>query len=149
MDIDQHPTRKRGQRSWTDAQRAAQARTIRKHQVWKKSTGPKTPFGKSTSSRNSYKNGHYTYERRHERKILFWYSRLAAMRNKQIRHYLNFQKKKRENELLNKYGMAPKPRPWTMAFYPYFKVDPLDYRNKPPKPQSAFDYLTSLSEESW
>ena len=43
-----------------------------------------------------------------------------------------------------------------MAFYPYFKVDPLDYRNKPPKPQSAFDFLTTLSEggleildESW
>lgn len=137
-------------RLWTDADRQAARERALRVRPWEHSTGPRSALGKSIASRNSYKHGRYT----HERKILFWYVRLAAMRNKQIRHFLNFQKKKRENELLEKYGMAPNPRPWTMAFYPYFKVDPLDYRNKPPKPPSeksetkaAFDYLTSLSEE--
>jgi hypothetical protein len=40
---------------WTAERRARQAMLIRTWQPWKKSTGPRTPEGKSKSSRNAYK----------------------------------------------------------------------------------------------
>jgi hypothetical protein len=41
--------------TWTAERRALQAALIRTWQPWKKSTGPRTPEGKSKSSRNAYK----------------------------------------------------------------------------------------------
>ncbi len=47
------PKPKQGQRSWTDAQRAAQAAKLHARKIWLYSTGPKTPEGKAASSRNA------------------------------------------------------------------------------------------------
>ncbi len=44
-----------GQRSWTDAQRAEQARKLRQRQIWLASTGPRTLEGKAKSSTNARK----------------------------------------------------------------------------------------------
>lgn len=41
--------------TWTAERRAQQAALIRTWQPWKKSTGPRTPEGKSKSSRNAHK----------------------------------------------------------------------------------------------
>ena len=41
--------------TWTAERRARQAMLIHTWQPWKKSTGPRTPEGKSKSSRNAYK----------------------------------------------------------------------------------------------
>ena len=49
--------RKRGQRIWTDAQRAELAAKMRERAIWKKSTGPRTAAGKRISSRNSLRHG--------------------------------------------------------------------------------------------
>lgn len=121
MSIDQDtPKHTRGQREWTDAQRAAQGRKIRNHQIWLKSTGPKTRTGKSTSSRNSYKHGRFTFEKQ----VLRWYVRLAVKRLKQINCKRRYEEQKRENELRNKYGFPKPKRPDINAYYPYFKVHP-------------------------
>jgi len=147
--------RTRGQRVWTDAQRAEQARKIRDHHIWCQSTGPKTSAGKATSACNSYKHGRFTYEK----KILRWYTRLAVMRLKQLKCRLAYANYKRENELINQNGDSPRSKPDIMAYYPYFKVHPLDPNypkrkspKKPPKKKDpfdihdVFDYLTTLSE---
>ena len=138
----------RGQRSWTDAQRAEQARKIRDHQVWLKSTGPTTAQGKLTSSRNSYKHGRFSWEKQ----FLRWYLRLSILRVKQLKTHLNYQNYKRENELLNKYGTPKPPHPDIMAFYPYFKVHPMYAKPKrvsqprqKSENQEIFDFLTSHS----
>lgn len=148
MEPDQKP--KRGQRAWTDAQRAAQARKIRDHQIWLKSTGPKTARGKRTSSHNSYKHGRFSYEKQ----ILRWYVRMAALRLKQIKTHIAFQNQKSENELIDQYQLATKRRPDIMAYYPYFKVHPIDAhikRVRTPRQKSEnrqiFDYFTRLSGE--
>lgn len=44
-------------RRWTKAERSAQTRLIRKWKPWLYSTGPKTPGGKATASRNAFKHG--------------------------------------------------------------------------------------------
>jgi len=49
--------RKRGQRSWTPAQRHAAAMRIRAQKPWRHSSGPKTNTGKARSSLNRYKHG--------------------------------------------------------------------------------------------
>ena len=150
MDIDQKPAigRKRGQRSWTDAQRAEQAATLHARQIWLKSTGPRTFQGKRISSRNSLKHGYFSYEKQ----LIRWYIRFAALRLKQIRTHLAYHTQKRENELRDKYGIPAPKTPDTMAFYPYFKVHPL-YAKKKPRPktprepsnaQKIHDYFTSL-----
>ena len=150
--------RKKGQRSWTDAQRAEQGRRTRERQIWLKSTGPKTPKGRQISSRNSYKHGRFSYER----KIIGWYVRLAVMRNKQIKTRLAYENQKRENELRDKYGFPHPPRPDVMAYYPYFKHHPTSpearaearkQKNAKRKPKKSnhlhevFDYFTKLGEE--
>jgi len=144
------PTPKRGQRVWTDAHRETQAQKIRARQIWLKSTGPKTTEGKRISSRNSYKHGRYT----HERKILGWYTRLAAIRIKQLRTRLNLAHQNYQNELRDKYAIPAHKRPDVRAFYPYFDVHPLSPHSKlgkkPRKKQNdheIFDYFTSLSGE--
>lgn len=74
-------TRGQGQRTWTDAQRAEQARLLRSRQIWLKSTGPRTAKGKITSSRNARgihyeenqttnKIHHYIQTQKHFRKLL-------------------------------------------------------------------------------
>ena len=43
---------------WTLERRERQAELIRQWQPWKQSTGPKTPEGKATASRNAWQGGH-------------------------------------------------------------------------------------------
>lgn len=43
---------------WTPERRARQAELIRTWKPWRQATGPGTPDGKATSSRNAYKGGH-------------------------------------------------------------------------------------------
>ena len=45
--------------SWTPERRARQAALIRTWKPWQKATGPRTPDGKATASRNAYKGGHW------------------------------------------------------------------------------------------
>ena len=45
--------------SWTPERRARQAAQIRTWKPWRQATGPRTPDGKATASRNSYKGGHW------------------------------------------------------------------------------------------
>ena len=45
--------------SWTPERRARQAALIRTWRPWQKATGPRTPDGKATTSRNAYKGGHW------------------------------------------------------------------------------------------
>jgi hypothetical protein len=47
-----------GQRSWTDAQRAEQARKLNARKIWLASTGPRTVEGKLKSSQNA-RGQHY------------------------------------------------------------------------------------------
>ncbi len=56
MDTGHHP-RKRGQRTWTDAQRAQQAANLHARQIWLTSTGPRTAEGKAISRCNALKHG--------------------------------------------------------------------------------------------
>ena len=44
-------------RIWTDEDRERQARVIREHQIWLKSSGPKTQEGKNKSKMNALKHG--------------------------------------------------------------------------------------------
>jgi hypothetical protein len=44
-------------RHWTKEQRMQQSAKIRQWQPWDKSTGPNTPEGKATASRNADKGG--------------------------------------------------------------------------------------------
>ena len=70
---------RQGQRSWTDAQRAEQARKLKSRQIWLKSTGPRTIEGKAAASQNAR---HPDYEQRQAER--------AEMVN--IRTYLRTQK---------------------------------------------------------
>jgi len=54
--------RHRGQRSWTDAQRAEQTAKLRARKIWLKSTGPKTEEDKAASSQNATTHGCYGIE---------------------------------------------------------------------------------------
>lgn len=72
-------SRRQGQRAWTDAQRAEQARQLKSRKIWLKSTGPKTIEGKISSSRNAR---HADYEHRQAER--------AEMRH--IQTYLRTQK---------------------------------------------------------
>ncbi|OFW93989.1 MAG: hypothetical protein A3J37_07765 [Alphaproteobacteria bacterium RIFCSPHIGHO2_12_FULL_45_9] len=137
-------------RQWTDQQRADAATRARLYRAWARSTGPRSALGKFISSRNSYKHGRFTYEKR----LLGWYVRLAALRIKQLKTRLNYQDQKRENELIEKYGLPTPFRPDRMAFYPYFAVHPLHEKRKrvhtPRKKSQAqemFDFFTSLSDD--
>lgn len=44
-------------KGWSPERRAAMAEMARKHQIWRKSTGPKTPEGKKIVSQNAKKHG--------------------------------------------------------------------------------------------
>ena len=44
---------------WTPERRARQAALIRTWKPWQQATGPRTPDGKATASRNAYKGGHW------------------------------------------------------------------------------------------
>ena len=44
---------------WTAERRARQAELIRTWKPWQQATGPRTPDGKATTSRNAYKGGHW------------------------------------------------------------------------------------------
>ena len=45
--------------AWTPERRARQAALIRTWKPWARATGPRTPDGKATASRNAYKGGHW------------------------------------------------------------------------------------------
>ena len=45
--------------SRTPERRARQAAFIRNWKPWQQATGPRTPDGKATTSRNAYKGGHW------------------------------------------------------------------------------------------
>ena len=45
--------------SWTPERRARQAALIRTWRPWDRATGPRTPNGKATASRNAYKGGRW------------------------------------------------------------------------------------------
>jgi hypothetical protein len=45
--------------TWTPERRARQAALIRNWKPWQQSTGPRTPDGKASSSKNAYKGGHW------------------------------------------------------------------------------------------
>lgn len=108
-------------RQWTDKQRHEAAERARLHKPWSHSTGPRSALGKRTSSRNAYKHGRFTYEKQ----ILRWYVRLAALRLNQFKAHLLNEKQKFENELITKWKYHDRKKPDIMAFYPYFKVHPL------------------------
>ena len=42
---------------WTSERRAKQSRMMQVWRPWKNATGPKTPLGKKTASRNAFKGG--------------------------------------------------------------------------------------------
>ncbi len=104
--------RLQGQRSWTDAQRAEQARKLNERKIWLASTGPRTAEGKHTSSQNARSA---SYEERQELRamqrylrtqksyiaLLSFYTkqgdRLSAQTQNQIEMYLDFF----ENELID------------------------------------------------
>jgi hypothetical protein len=44
---------------WTPERRARQAALIRTWKPWTQATGPRTPDGKATASRNAYKGGQW------------------------------------------------------------------------------------------
>jgi len=44
-------------RSWTTEQREEQREAIKRWRPWEQSTGPKSPGGKATVSRNGWKGG--------------------------------------------------------------------------------------------
>ena len=43
---------------WTPQRRAHQALAIHRWKPWERSTGPRSPEGKATSSLNAYRGGH-------------------------------------------------------------------------------------------
>ncbi len=69
------------QTQWTPERRESASRRARLARPWLYSTGPRTASGKRTSSRNSYKHGHYSFEKT----VLGWYVRLCALRLKQVK----------------------------------------------------------------
>jgi hypothetical protein len=91
--------------NWSIEQRKDAARRARLHRPWLYSTGPRTAEGKRSSSRNSHKHGHYSFERQ----FIRFYLRLAALRIKQSKAFLAQQRhkhaewKKTRNELTLKY----------------------------------------------
>jgi len=44
---------------WTPERKLRQAEKIRAWKPWQQATGPRTPSGKATTSRNAYKGGHW------------------------------------------------------------------------------------------
>ena len=45
--------------SWTPERKLRQAEKIRTWKPWQQATGPRTPDGKATTSRNANKGGHW------------------------------------------------------------------------------------------
>jgi len=45
--------------TWTRERKARQAELIRTWKPWERATGPRTPDGKATASRNAFKGGHW------------------------------------------------------------------------------------------
>jgi len=68
--------------AWTPERRAKQAETIRRNKPWAKSTGPKTPEGKATSSRNADKGGRTA--QREELRAMVRHTRLGLKLLKQM-----------------------------------------------------------------
>ena len=45
--------------TWTPERKARQAALIRTWRPWEPASGPRTPNGKATASRNAFKGGHW------------------------------------------------------------------------------------------
>jgi hypothetical protein len=56
--------------SWTPERRARQAALIRTWKPWERATGPRTPTGKATASRNAYKGGTWLLLRELSRMVI-------------------------------------------------------------------------------
>ncbi len=54
---------------WTPERRARQAALIRTWKPWQQATGPRSPEGKATASRNAYKGGHWLMMRELSRMV--------------------------------------------------------------------------------
>ena len=79
--------RRQGQRTWTDAQRAEQARKLNARQIWRKSTGPRTWQGKRISSQNALKSGKFSAETKSIRTWLCFISRNLKNIKAALRHH--------------------------------------------------------------
>ncbi len=76
--------KKRGQRAWTDAQRAQAAVRARLNKPWKHSTGPKTVNGKTRSSKNAITHGLHTRAHR----VIAWWMREQARFVRSVNRYV-------------------------------------------------------------
>jgi hypothetical protein len=125
--------------NWTQQQREDAARRARLHRPWLHSTGPRTPSGKRSSSRNSYKHGHYSCERQ----FIRFYLRLCALRLKQSKAFLIGQNhkhtewKKTRNELTLKY-YKPDTNPLLVPteFVKKAQKNDVDQKERPKKPKN-------------
>ena len=113
-------------RQWTEFQRLEASERARVSQPWRNSTGPRSAEGKRVSARNSYKHGRYSYEIT----LLNWYTRLAALRIKQLNAHLNMKLQKLRNELIAKRNPKGCFKPDIMAFYPHMTKDPFKFFSK-------------------
>ncbi len=62
---------------WTPERRARQAEAIRRWKPWEKSTGPRTPEGKSISCKNAQTHGRYSQETQESKRMIRHMARLA------------------------------------------------------------------------
>jgi hypothetical protein len=113
-------------RQWTEFQRLEASERARASQPWRNSTGPRSAEGKRVSARNSYKHGRYSYEIT----LLSWYTRLAALRLKQLNVHMNMKLQKLRNELITERNPKGCFKPDIMAFYPYMTKDPFKFFSK-------------------
>jgi hypothetical protein len=110
-----------GKRAWTDAQRAEQGRKLRARKIWLKSTGPKTPEGKSISCLNALTHGATSRPAKDfQRHFRLYYTRLRMAFHKKW-ELITFLK----NELRD----PPAKKPLSsLIVAPFMRVLPQDVR---------------------
>ena len=132
-------------RHWTDKHREEAARRARLARPWNYSTGPRTPAGKQISSRNSYKHGHYSFEKT----VLGWYVRLCSLRLKQLKakqireEWIKNPKprgiKKFRNELIDMASLNRDRYPEFAHIPPPYDLKSRNLRDKPQKPRKKYE----------
>ena len=120
--MDTVPKPKRGQRSWTAAQRAEQGRKIRERKIWINSTDPRTAKGKSISCLNALKHGQYSRPVKsfmtHFRKYRAWIRSCWAQRAQFIQIQQNELRDRRPTRHPSSITCTPNP----MAFRPSLTI---------------------------